>query len=63
MSERPDHAERMAAGSPGSPQARERGCRCPVLDNANGRGYRGIRGVYVYSSACPVHGSTEDCGE
>lgn len=24
MAERPDHAERMAAGSPGSPQARER---------------------------------------
>lgn len=63
MAERPDHAEIAAAGSPGAQQARERGCRCPRWDNENGRGYRGIRGVYVRDLACPVHGSTEDCSE
>lgn len=56
MAERPDHAERMAAGSPGSDAARRRGCVCPVMDNHYGRGYMGVRGVYVRVMDCPVHG-------
>lgn len=44
MAERPDHAERVAAGSPGSAAALRRGCRCPVMDNHNGLGWRGLHG-------------------
>lgn len=40
---------------PGSEKARAAGCICPVIDNARGRGYMGIPGVYVYCNGCPVH--------
>ncbi len=49
--------------APGSPEAVDAGCRCPVLDNARGRGYLGgVKSsdgstVYVYSGDCPLHGS------
>lgn len=62
MAERPDHAEKMAAGSPGSDTARNRGCRCPVIDNHYGRGWHGLRGVYVRVEGCPVHCAV-DCSE
>lgn len=41
---------------PGSREARDAGCRCPVYDNAHGRGYMGMPGVYVMSELCPMHG-------
>jgi hypothetical protein len=41
--------------NPGSPEAVSKGCRCPVLDNANGRGYMGVEGIFVYTSCCPLH--------
>lgn len=47
--------------NPGSDEAIAAGCKCPVLDNAHGRGYLGgvkdERGqtVYVYNFDCPVH--------
>lgn len=44
--------------SPGSPAARDLGCRCPVLDNAHGAGYMGQPGVFVFNCGCPVH-----CGD
>lgn len=40
---------------PGSDAAINQGCKCPVLDNAHGRGYMGIPGIYVYSGDCPLH--------
>lgn len=46
---------------PGSAQALQQGCRCPVIDNHYGRGaYGGVRDengdvVYVLSMSCPVH--------
>ena len=47
---------------PGSDEAINAGCRCPVLDNAHGRGYMGGvqdpetgETVYVYNSECPLH--------
>lgn len=40
---------------PGSDEAIEAGCTCPVLDNAHGEGYMGQEGVYVYVEGCPIH--------
>ncbi len=48
--------------SPGSDAARELGCRCPVLDNAHGRGAWGTSGddaVFWTSETCPLHGWTD----
>lgn len=41
---------------PGSDAAIAKGCACPVLDNAHGRGYMGTAGIYVYNTGCPLHG-------
>lgn len=47
---------------PGSKEAIDVGCLCPVLDNAHGKGYRGGvkddngETLYVYSELCPLHG-------
>lgn len=40
---------------PGSDAAIQQGCTCPIMDNAHGRGYMGVPGIYVYSGACPLH--------
>lgn len=40
---------------PGSDAAIQFGCTCPVLDNAHGKGYMGVAGVYVFSGDCPLH--------
>lgn len=45
--------------NPGSPQAREMGCCCPVLDNNRGEGYMGTD-RFVVSFDCPVHGADDD---
>ena len=51
---------------PGSHEAWKRGCRCPRMDNAFGRGmYRDETGpVFVVSEDCALHGrgQTEDVG-
>lgn len=47
--------------NPGSDEAIKLGCKCPVLDNARGRGYMGgVKNAdgstaFVYSAACPLH--------
>ena len=42
--------------NPGSDEALEQGCLCPILDNAHGRGYYGgPPGTFVYRQGCPVH--------
>lgn len=41
---------------PGSEEAVELGCLCPVLDNARGVGYLGVPGRWVVRADCPVHG-------
>ena len=45
-------------GSPGSPQAVANGCRCPVLDNAHGKGIGD--GAYWISERCPIHNNAVD---
>ena len=42
--------------NPGSYEAIEEGCTCPVLDNNHGRGYMGMEDVFVYNADCPMHG-------
>ena len=47
---------------PGSKEAKEQGCTCPILDNHYGEGYCGgvkdEKGhtVYVVNTDCPIHG-------
>lgn len=47
--------------NPGSREARDLGCRCPVVENGLGRGaFGGVRGedgrpVFVVSGNCPMH--------
>lgn len=40
---------------PGSNEALEMGCTCPVMDNAHGRGFRGNPDHFVYNKMCPIH--------
>jgi hypothetical protein len=42
--------------NPGSAGARKKGCVCPVMDNENGRGRMGQKGVFVVRGGCPLHG-------
>lgn len=47
---------------PGSSEALDQGCKCPVLDNAHGRGAWGSEGedaVFYQSQDCPLHGWAE----
>lgn len=41
---------------PGTLEAQDLGCTCPILDNSYGQGYMGQPGVYVISADCPIHG-------
>lgn len=45
----------MTTPNPGSKEAIELGCKCPVLDNAHGKGYMCIEGIFVYSGECQLH--------
>jgi len=53
-----------AVPNPGSDEAIMRGCTCPVIDNAHGRGYMGGARdengttIFVYNCECPVHAPT-----
>ena len=41
--------------NPGSEEAQEAGCTCPVMDNEYGKGYMGMEDTFIYSTACPLH--------
>lgn len=45
--------------NPGSKEAREQGCLCPVVDNEFGKGYlgRGDRFGFIADEDCPLHGA------
>lgn len=40
---------------PGSNEASEQGCRCPVLDNYHGKGIGGLGKRYWTVGDCPLH--------
>lgn len=40
---------------PGSPEAVEAGCTCPVTDNHHGKGYQGVEGMHCISGDCELH--------
>ena len=45
--------------APGSPEAVQQGCSCPISDNARGMGAWGTSGpdaVYWINATCPLHG-------
>lgn len=48
--------------NPGSKEAREQGCTCPVIDNNYGHGYyvdeEGTAAFWI-NEACPIHGKQE----
>jgi hypothetical protein len=46
----------MTIPNPGSDEALDAGCTCPVIDNNGGRGYYGRPDVFVYNLSCPIHG-------
>jgi hypothetical protein len=41
---------------PGSPEAVDQGCTCPIMDNAYGQG---IDGSFWLTDDCPLHGFDE----
>lgn len=47
---------------PGSPEAQEAGCTCPVLDNEHGlgRGGCGAKFGWYMVETCPIHGGKKD---
>lgn len=48
--------------NPGSDEAVEQGCTCPVLDNARGRGAWGSsveNAIFWRREDCPLHGTKE----
>ena len=47
--------QRAQIPGPGTQEAVDQGCKCPVLDTEHGRGYRGVRVFFVYSAECPIH--------
>lgn len=51
MTEKPQWPD----GAPGSDEALDKGCTCPVLDNAHGRGYLGLGVGWVIADGCPLH--------
>jgi hypothetical protein len=47
---------------PGSAFARARGCLCPILVNAHGRGYGRMPDADVKDGICPLHGLESSAG-
>ena len=43
------------APNPGTQEAIDAGCTCPVIDNCHGEGYRHQKGVFIYVRGCPLH--------
>ena len=46
--------------NPGSPEAQEQGCKCPVMDNHYGKGFplgKENEPMFWVSFDCPLHGA------
>lgn len=54
-----------AVPKPGSVEARELGCKCPVLDNAHGKGRYGDGEKYGWwiSEECELHAKGSENGD
>lgn len=52
----------MNKPNPGSKEAIELGCTCPVLDNCHGRGFCAKDGepMFWISENCPIHGKEKN---
>lgn len=48
--------------NPGSDEAIQQGCICPVYDNAKGRGWMGS-GLFWYNEHCPLHKASDEKAE
>jgi hypothetical protein len=46
----------LSPHNPGSDEAIDAGCTCPVMDNSHGNDYMGMEGIFVMSGGCPLHG-------
>lgn len=46
------------APNPGSEEAIEQGCTCPVRDNGHGNGWMGTD-RFIISADCPLHASDD----
>ena len=55
----PDYVHKDFTPNPGSDEAVEMGCICPIMDNHYGKGYMGNPDVFIYNSDCPVHTNEE----
>lgn len=47
--------------NPGSPEAREAGCRCPVMDNNHGKWAPWPPDGWYIVEGCPVHWPSASC--
>lgn len=41
--------------NPGTQEAIDAGCTCPVIDNGGGRRYLGMEDIFCCSEGCPIH--------
>ena len=41
--------------NPGSPEAVDLGCTCPIIDNHYGKGAQGVPHLFWYTPGCPIH--------
>jgi hypothetical protein len=48
---------------PGSKEAEEQGCTCPIFDNARGHGACGQPNIFWVNADCPIHGTTKESHE
>jgi len=44
--------------NPGSKEAIDQGCTCPIMDNhyGKGRSVKDGKATFIFSSDCPIHG-------
>lgn len=55
----PNNEDEEDDPTPGSDAAVERGCTCPIGDNARGWGAWGMKGAFWITEDCPLHGPKE----
>ena len=53
----------LTTPNPGSGEALDMGCTCPVMDNRRGTRFMGYSGVYAINQTCPVHNPKETTDE